>query len=134
MSLAERLAACSVTEIAWPTRSAAVPADVTSGYRRALMPAPRARYNTRNTGTPTAWPRRTPARADASLAASEAALLLATGNIATEDLVASSNPSGIGASTRRLIAASDWLGEQLGRPTPALVSKAGGFPKGVDAA
>lgn len=54
----------------------------------------------------------------------------ATGNIATEDLVFALERSGIrtGLDLDSLIRASDWLGEQLGRPTPALVSKAGGFP------
>ena len=57
----------------------------------------------------------------------------ATGNIATEDLVYLLERSGVrtGVDLDALIAASDWLGEQLGRPTPALVSKAGGFPTGT---
>lgn len=54
----------------------------------------------------------------------------ATGNIATEDLVFALERSGIktGLDLDALIEASDWLGTQLGRPTPALVSKAGPFP------
>ncbi len=54
----------------------------------------------------------------------------ATGNIATEDLVFALERSGVntGLDLDELIRASDWLGEQLGRPTPALVSKAGPFP------
>jgi len=54
----------------------------------------------------------------------------ATGNIATEDLVFALERSGVntGLDLDALIRASDWLGEQLGRPTPALVSKAGPFP------
>jgi hydroxymethylglutaryl-CoA lyase len=60
----------------------------------------------------------------------------ATGNIATEDLVYLLHRSGheTGLDLDALIAASDWLGEQLGRPTPALVSKAGVFPRSASAA
>ncbi len=60
----------------------------------------------------------------------------ATGNIATEDLAYLLERSGIstGLDLEALMAASDWLGEQLGRPTPALVSKAGGFPTGQEIA
>ena len=54
----------------------------------------------------------------------------ATGNIATEDLVYALERSGIdtGCDLDALIEASDWLGSRLGRPNPALVSKAGPFP------
>jgi hydroxymethylglutaryl-CoA lyase len=54
----------------------------------------------------------------------------ATGNIATEDLVFALQRSGYdtGLDLDALCRASDWLAEQLGRPTPGLVAKAGGFP------
>lgn len=54
----------------------------------------------------------------------------ATGNIATEDLVFALERSGVktGIDLDALIVASDWLGDQLGRPTPGLVAKAGTFP------
>lgn len=54
----------------------------------------------------------------------------ATGNIATEDLVFALERSGVntGLDLDALIRASDWLADQLGRPTPALVSKSGPFP------
>ena len=57
----------------------------------------------------------------------------ATGNIATEDLVYLLERSGVstGLDLDRLIATSEWLGDLLGRPTPSLVSRAGGFPVGV---
>ena len=57
----------------------------------------------------------------------------ATGNIATEDLVYALERSGVdtGCDLDALIGASEWLGERLGRPTPSLVSKAGGFPSGI---
>src|SRR5207302_2209693 len=54
----------------------------------------------------------------------------ATGNIATEDLVYLLQGEGIetGIDLHALIAISGWLGEQLGRELPSLVSKAGPFP------
>ena len=54
----------------------------------------------------------------------------ATGNIATEDLVFALERSGYdtGLDLDALCLASEWLGERLGRPTPGLVAKAGGFP------
>ena len=146
VSLAERLAASGVTEIAVAdTIGVAVPADVTERMTavRAVTGDLRLRahfHNTRNTGYANAL-----AAYDAGVRVLDASLggiggcpfaPRATGNIATEDLVYLLERSGIrtGVDLDALIAASDWLGEQLGRPTPALVSKAGGFPKGVDAA
>ncbi|HET8971277.1 MAG TPA: hydroxymethylglutaryl-CoA lyase [Candidatus Nanopelagicales bacterium] len=142
VGLAERLASTGVEEIAIAdTIGVGVPADV-----RELVPMVRAVtgdirlrahfHNTRNTGYANA------------LAAYEAGVRVldsslggvggcpfapkATGNIATEDLVYLLERSGVrtGVDLEALIAASEWLGEQLGRPTPALVSKAGGFPTG----
>jgi hydroxymethylglutaryl-CoA lyase len=143
VELAERLAASGVTEIAVAdTIGVAVPADVHDRMRRvrAVTGDLRLRahfHNTRNTGY-----------ANALAAYEEGVRVLdsslggiggcpfapkATGNIATEDLVYLLERSGIstGVDLEALIAASDWLGEQLGRPTPALVSKAGGFPTGT---
>lgn len=138
--VAGRLARCGVVEIAVAdTIGVAVPRDV---IRRMTAVADaiddtrlRAHFhNTRNTGYASA------------LAAYEAGVRVldsslggiggcpfaprATGNIATEDLVFALERSGVrtGLDLDALIQASDWLGEQLGRPTPALVSKAGGFP------
>ncbi len=143
VALAERLAASGVTEIAIAdTIGVGVPADVHDRVRRvrAVTGDLRLRahfHNTRNTGY-----------ANALAAYEEGVRVLdsslggiggcpfapkATGNIATEDLVYLLERSGIrtGVDLDALIAASDWLGEQLGRPTPALVSKAGGFPTGT---
>ena len=138
--LAGRLAATGVDEIAvGDTIGVGVPADVTERIDRirAVTGGVRLRahfHNTRNTGYANA------------LAAYEAGVRVldsslggvggcpfapkATGNIATEDLVYLLERSGIrtGIDLDRLIAASDWFGEVLGRPTPGLVSKAGGFP------
>lgn len=138
--LAEQLAAMGADEIALgDTIGVGVPADVTERLA-ALRPvvgdvALRAHFhNTRNTGYANA------------IAAYESGVRVldsslggvggcpfaprATGNIATEDLVYLLERSGIrtGVDLDALIEASDWFGEQLGRPTPALVSKAGGFP------
>jgi hydroxymethylglutaryl-CoA lyase len=143
VAIAERLAASGVTEVAVAdTIGVAVPADVRAVMRRvrAVTGDLRLRahfHNTRNTGY-----------ANALAAYEEGVRVLdsslggiggcpfapkATGNIATEDLVYLLERSGVstGVDLDALIAASDWLGEQLGRPTPALVSKAGGFPTGM---
>ena len=143
VALAERLASTGVVEIAIAdTIGVGVPADVRDRVRRvrAVSGGVRLRahfHNTRNTGY-----------ANALAAYEEGVRVLdsslggiggcpfapkATGNIATEDLVYLLERSGVrtGVDLDALIAASEWLGEQLGRPTPALVSKAGGFPTGT---
>lgn len=55
----------------------------------------------------------------------------ATGNVATEDLVYLFNRSGYesGVNLDRLIAVAQWLGRQLGKQLPSMVSRAGGWPK-----
>lgn len=55
----------------------------------------------------------------------------ATGNIATEDLVYLLEGEGIrtGINLEALIATSHWLGRQLGRELPGMVSRAGPFPE-----
>ncbi len=142
VALAERLAATGVTEIAVAdTIGVAVPADVAARTAavRAATGTLRLRahfHNTRNTGYANAL-----AAYDAGVTVLDASLggiggcpfaPRATGNIATEDLVYLLERSGVrtGVDLDALIAASDWLGDQLGRPTPGLVSKAGGFPAG----
>jgi hydroxymethylglutaryl-CoA lyase/(R)-citramalyl-CoA lyase len=54
----------------------------------------------------------------------------ATGNIATEDLVYLLEGQGVrtGINLEALIEIAIWLGEQLGRELPGMVSKAGAFP------
>jgi hydroxymethylglutaryl-CoA lyase/(R)-citramalyl-CoA lyase len=56
----------------------------------------------------------------------------ATGNIATEDLVYLLEGEGVqtGIDLEALIEIAGWLGEQLGRELPGMVSKAGPFPVG----
>ncbi len=55
----------------------------------------------------------------------------ATGNISTDDLLYMLNRSGIetGVSLEKIIATSAWLEQQLGRQVPAMLPKAGIFPK-----
>lgn len=54
----------------------------------------------------------------------------ATGNIATEDLIYMMDRSHIstGVDLESVIEIATWFETVLGRPTPAMVSKAGGFP------
>jgi hydroxymethylglutaryl-CoA lyase len=138
------LAATGVEEIAIAdTIGVAVPADVRERVRRVREATGAVRlrahfHNTRNTGY-----------ANALSAYEEGVRVLdsslggiggcpfaprATGNIATEDLVYLLERSGVatGVDLDALIATSEWLGDRLGRPTPSLVAKAGGFPRGDD--
>ncbi len=142
VALAERLAATGVEELAIAdTIGVAVPADVRARASavRSVTGDLRLRahfHNTRNTGYANAL-----AAYESGITVLDASLggiggcpfaPKATGNIATEDLAYLLERSGLdtGLDLDALVAASDWLGHQLGRPTPALVSKAGGFPTG----
>ncbi|MEO8223413.1 MAG: hydroxymethylglutaryl-CoA lyase [Gammaproteobacteria bacterium] len=91
-------------------------------------------HNTRNTGIANAQ-----AAIDAGVASLDASIggiggcpfaPAATGNIPTDDLLYMLDRSGIetGVSLERIIATSNWLAEQLGRGTPAMLPKAGIFP------
>ncbi|MFN3669110.1 MAG: hydroxymethylglutaryl-CoA lyase [Brevundimonas sp.] len=55
----------------------------------------------------------------------------ATGNIATEDLVYMLERAGFstGYDLGALIATARWIGEQIGRPAPSALSRAGGWPR-----
>lgn len=57
----------------------------------------------------------------------------ATGNIATEDLLYGLHRSGVstGVSAEVVAATAAWLGERLGRVPPALLGRAGPFPRTV---
>ncbi|MEI6620605.1 MAG: hydroxymethylglutaryl-CoA lyase [Actinomycetes bacterium] len=140
VDVAARLAESGVVEIAIAdTIGVAVPRDVSRRLAAVagVVGGTRLRahfHNTRNTGYASAL-----AAYEAGVRALDSSLggiggcpfaPRATGNIATEDLVFALERSGIatGLDLDALIRASDWLGEQIGRPTPALVSKAGGFP------
>jgi hydroxymethylglutaryl-CoA lyase len=120
------------------TIGVAVPRDVhrrVTAVREAVSVPLRVHvHNTRNTGYASAL-----AAAEAGVTVLDASLggiggcpfaPRATGNIATEDLVFALERSGYstGLDLDELCRASEWLGEQLGRPTPGLVAKAGPFP------
>ena len=88
-------------------------------------------HNTRNTGMANAY-----AAVEAGVGVLDASLggiggcpfaPRAVGNIPTEDLVYMLERAGVetGVSLERLIAAAEWLGEQLGRAVPGLLSRAG---------
>ena len=139
VDVATQVAAAGIDELAIAdTIGVAVPCDVhrrISAVRDAVdVPLRVHVHNTRNTGYASAL-----AAADAGVAVLDASLggiggcpfaPRATGNIATEDLVFALERSGYdtGLDLDALCRASDWLAEQLGRPTPGLVAKAGGFP------
>ena len=139
VDVATQVAAAGIDELAIAdTIGVAVPRDVQrrlSAVSDAVEVPLRVHvHNTRKTGYASAL-----AAADAGVSVLDASLggiggcpfaPRATGNIATEDLVFALERSGFdtGLDLDALCRASDWLGEQLGRPTPGLVAKAGGFP------
>ncbi|HSO04229.1 MAG TPA: hypothetical protein VLQ92_07100, partial [Candidatus Limnocylindrales bacterium] len=136
----ELVAATGVVEVAIAdTIGVAVPRDVTTRVAavRELIGDLRLRahfHNTRNTGYANAL-----AAADAGVTVLDASLggiggcpfaPRATGNIATEDLVYALHRSGYdtGVDLDAAVAASQWLGAQLGRDLPAYLPRAGRFP------
>jgi len=97
-------------------------------------------HNTRNTGLANAQ-----AAIDAGAASLDASIggiggcpfaPAATGNIPTDDLLYMLGRSGIetGVSLAKIIATSEWLEQKLGRSVPAMLPKAGVFPKVAEAA
>lgn len=138
--LAGRCAAAGVDEVALAdTIGVAVPPDVARRFaaaREAVGPGVALRahfHNTRNAGYANAW-----AALEAGVTALDSSLggiggcpfaPRATGNIATEDLVGLLERAGVdtGVDLDRLLAASEWLEQQLGRTVPALLPKAGVF-------
>ena len=112
-------------------------ADVISRVKKALpdMPLRAHFHNTRNTGLANAY-----AAVGAGVATLDASLggiggcpfaPAATGNIPTEDLVYMLERGGVetGLDLEALISASRWLADMMNKSVPAMVSKAGGFPK-----
>ncbi len=92
-------------------------------------------HNTRNTGLANAQ-----AALESGVASIDASIggiggcpfaPAATGNIPTDDLLYMFDRSGVetGVSLEKIIAASEWLQEQLGRSVPAMLPKAGIFPQ-----
>ncbi len=91
-------------------------------------------HDTRNTGIANAW-----AGVEAGICSLDSSMggvggcpfaPKATGNIATEDLLYLLDRSGIetGVSMQSAIDTALWLEERLGKPSPGLLMKAGGFP------
>lgn len=122
------------------TIGVAVPRDVTERFAavRGLVPDEtrlRAHFhNTRSCGVANAL-----AAVDAGVTVLDASLggiggcpfaPRATGNVATEDLVYALGRSGVphGLDPEQLRQAGEWLERQIGRPLPAMVLHAGGFP------
>ena len=141
LDIARRVAEAEPHEICFAdTIGAGVPGQVTEllTKARAALPGVRLRchfHNTRNTGIANAF-----AAVEAGAVALDASIggvggcpfaPAATGNIATEDLLYMLDRSGIetGVSLTALIETARWLQEQLGRPIPGMLMKAGPFPK-----
>lgn len=140
IDIAMRLAEGRPIEIALAdTIGVAAPAEVSDLIDRvhAAMPDMPLRchfHNTRNTGLANAY-----AAVQAGVGVLDASVggiggcpfaPAATGNIPTEDLLYMLNRSGIqtGISLEAVIEAGRWLQDQLGRPVPGMLVKAGAFP------
>jgi hydroxymethylglutaryl-CoA lyase len=145
IEIARRVAEGNPYEICFAdTIGAGVPAQVSALLSRAreVLPGVRLRchfHNTRNTGLANAY-----AAIEAGAVALDASLggiggcpfaPAATGNIPTEDLLYMLERSGIetGVSLAAMIETARWLQEQLGRPVPGMLSKAGVFPRSARA-
>ncbi len=121
------------------TIGVAAPGEVAEMFAEAARLAPGARlrghfHNTRNTGIANAF-----AAVEAGAHALDASIggiggcpfaPAATGNIPSEDLVYMLHRLGIGTGIdiEGLIETAHWIETQLGRPVPAMVSRAGNFP------
>ncbi|HKN97659.1 MAG TPA: hydroxymethylglutaryl-CoA lyase [Pseudonocardiaceae bacterium] len=140
LELVRRVAAAGPDEIALAdTIGVGVPAQVRTLLRGAAGNAPGVPlrchfHNTRNTGYANAS-----AALDCGVAALDASIggvggcpfaPAATGNIATEDLLYTLDRSEIatGARLTDVIDTAAWLAGRLGKPTPALLGRAGPFP------
>ncbi len=144
VALARAADASGAQEVALAdTIGVGVPADVrrlTDAVREVTALPLRAHFhNTRNTGYANAL-----AALDAGVVALDASTggfggcpfaPNATGNIATEDLGYLLSRSGYqtGVDLDAIASLAGTLGDQLGRPVPALLGRAGGFPTGIPA-
>lgn len=143
VELAKRIAEANPVQIGIAdTIGVGVPAQVTElvGRLKEAIPGVSLRchfHNTRNTGLANAQ-----AAVEMGVDALDASTggiggcpfaPAATGNIPMDDLVYMLNRSGIetGISLDRVLETSHWLAEQLGRPVPAMLPKAGVFPDNV---
>jgi len=142
MEIAERAAAAGASELALgDTIGVGDPRSVTrmvSAVRQVIGEVPlRCHFhNTRNTGLANAY-----AALEAGVRVLDASVggiggcpfaPAATGNVPTEDLVYMLDRMGVdtGVDLSRLLELAPWVGEQLGRPVPGLLSRAGPFPTG----
>lgn len=140
IGLVERCAGDDTFEIALAdTIGCAVPSQVSDLFGAVMQIAPSALFrahfhNTRNTGLANCY-----AAVEAGVQSIDASAggiggcpfaPKATGNVPTEDLVYMLDRMGIetGVDIDRLIAAGNWIGEQLGHAIPAMIGKAGVFP------
>lgn len=140
VAMAEALAGAGPREIALAdTIGVAVPSQVSALVARVRavvggIPLRAHFHNTRNTGLANAW-----AAYEAGVATLDSSLgglggcpfaPKATGNIPTEDLAYLLARSGVptGLDLDGLIETGQWLTGIMGRPLPAMVSKAGSFP------
>jgi hydroxymethylglutaryl-CoA lyase len=145
IDIAKQVAEAEPHEICFAdTIGVGVPSQVTEILTRAreALPGVRLRchfHNTRNTGIANAF-----AAVQAGAVALDASIggvggcpfaPAATGNISTEDLLYMLDRSGIetGVSLPAMIETARWLQEQLGRPIPGMLMKAGPFPKAAAA-
>ncbi|MEC3911414.1 hydroxymethylglutaryl-CoA lyase [Sphingobium sp. CR2-8] len=141
VAMARRLAEAGPVEIGLAdTIGVAVPHHVfelVTAVRAAIgdIPVRVHLHNTRNTGIANAW-----AAVQAGASTLDSALggiggcpfaPAATGNIATEDLLYMLDRSHIrtGIDLSRTIEAAGWLESRMERPLPAMVSRAGPFPR-----
>lgn len=142
--IAKRLADTGAREIALAdTIGVAVPSDVLRRVEavREVIGDISLRchfHNTRNTGLANAF-----AALEAGISILDASCgglggcpfaPAATGNIPTEDLLYMAGRMGLetGVDLEKLIEVSLWIEEKLGRKTPAMVSKAGPFPRNLE--
>ena len=145
VDMAARLAEARPREIALAdTIGCGVPAQVTDLVRRVRavigdLPLRAHFHNTRNTGLANAW-----AAVEAGVVTLDSSLgglggcpfaPKATGNIPTEDLVYLLARSGVetGLDLDGAIDTGRWLTDLMGRPLPAMLSRAGSFPAPVAA-
>jgi len=141
IEIAQRVAEAEPHEICFAdTIGVGVPSQVTELLTKAqaALNGMRLRchfHNTRNTGIANAF-----AAVEAGAVALDASIggvggcpfaPAATGNISTEDLLYMLDRSGVetGVSLNAMIETARWLQEQLGRPIPGMLMKAGPFPK-----
>jgi hydroxymethylglutaryl-CoA lyase len=121
------------------TIGVAVPSQISEMFTEVAKLAPNVPlrghfHNTRNTGIANSY-----AAIEAGVVSLDASIggfggcpfaPAATGNVPSEDLLYMLNRMGIetGVDIEGLIETAEWLGQQLGKPGPAMLGRAGNFP------